>query len=514
MREVQTNFRRSKVVRERYVVDELLGQGGFGAVYLVHDRRVKNNVFALKEIVDPNNRQRVSFTFEGELLRRLDHPHLPRVYRTFEDEKYHRLYMLMDYIDGPNLEHLRVQQPERRFSFSQTLRIMAPVIEAVIYLHAQTPPIIHRDIKPANIIVLTSGEGAFLVDFGIAKEYDLNATTTAVRHCSPGYGAPEQYIRDTNPRTDVYGLGATFYTLLTGEVPIDSLYRITSLSGRGTDPLVPIRKLVAAIPVPVADILQRALALNSDERFTSVEEFWGLLKAYDIEKVTDLLPLEAPAVVPSVKQTVNLQQSRRGTYSRRKYGQAFLVGLVSLMMVALSAGVIFGAGQHFNIKHTKSTVSNHNNRTSQSPIPFSTRDTARNHHSIGHAPPGVPDSPASGMQIYPDLVLNYDGTIHNLVADVHSTMSLTQLHQAGSSIYGYFIVGPGLIGNGHFTGSITGDHKVQFLVLADAHILPLFFKGEFHPDGSISGSYCSYQHHHCNYSGGGYGQWHVIPHTI
>ena len=243
MRETQLKLRQNPVVRERYVVDALLGQGGFGAVYRVHDRRVKNNVFALKEIVDPNQRQRKHFLFEGELLQRLDHPYLPRVYRLFEYEKRSCLYILMDYIDGPTLEHLRIQQPERRFSLAQTLKMMAPIMQAVAYLHTQTPPIIHRDIKPTNIIVLSCGDGAVLVDFGIAKEYDVNATTTAIRHCSPGYGAPEQYICNTNPSTDIYGLGATFYTLLTGEVPIDSLYRITSLSGKGTDPLIPINKL-------------------------------------------------------------------------------------------------------------------------------------------------------------------------------------------------------------------------------------------------------------------------------
>src|SRR4051794_22487723 len=127
MREVRTRFPRGKVVRERYAVEELLGQGGFGAVYRVRDRRVKGNVFALKEISDPNKHQRENFLFEGEVLRRLDHPYLPRVYRVFEDEKNRRLYMLMDYIAGPNLERLRQQQPERRFSLSQALRIIGPI---------------------------------------------------------------------------------------------------------------------------------------------------------------------------------------------------------------------------------------------------------------------------------------------------------------------------------------------------------------------------------------------------
>ncbi len=71
--------------------------------------------------------------------------------------------------------------------------IMAPIMDAISYLHNQQPPIIHRDIKPANIIVPPSGNDAVLVDFGIAKEFNPNSTTTAVRHASPGYAAPEQY---------------------------------------------------------------------------------------------------------------------------------------------------------------------------------------------------------------------------------------------------------------------------------------------------------------------------------
>lgn len=76
---------RGKIVRDRYIIEDLLGQGGFGAVYRVRDRRVKGNVFALKEIASLERRQRENFLFEWEVLRRLDHPALPRVYRIFED---------------------------------------------------------------------------------------------------------------------------------------------------------------------------------------------------------------------------------------------------------------------------------------------------------------------------------------------------------------------------------------------------------------------------------------------
>src|SRR5258708_34778555 len=97
-----------------------------------------------------------------------------------------------------------------------------PIMKFGNYIPQQRPPIIHRDINPANIIVPTSGIGSVLVDFGIAKEYYPDSTTTAVRHASPGYGPPEQYDIGTNTLTDIYALGATIYALLTGIVPADA----------------------------------------------------------------------------------------------------------------------------------------------------------------------------------------------------------------------------------------------------------------------------------------------------
>src|ERR1700680_354508 len=123
------------LVHGRYLVEKMLGRGGFGAVYLVRDQRVKQNVFALKEVIDPNKSERDRFTFEAELLKRVDHPSLPRVYRVFEDDARDRAYMLMDFIDGSNLEQLRQRQPEKRFSVQQVLSIMGPIMDAVSYLH-------------------------------------------------------------------------------------------------------------------------------------------------------------------------------------------------------------------------------------------------------------------------------------------------------------------------------------------------------------------------------------------
>src|SRR5947207_12840397 len=122
--------------------------------------------------------------------------------------------MLMDYVEGPNLETLRHIKPEQRFSLPVITAILAPIVDAIEYLHQQYPPIIHRDIKPSNIIVPIVGEKTILVDFGIAKEYDTQGTTSAVRHCSPGYGAPEHLRKGPKSAPVAMGLGPRRKTYL------------------------------------------------------------------------------------------------------------------------------------------------------------------------------------------------------------------------------------------------------------------------------------------------------------
>ncbi|MDQ2717836.1 MAG: serine/threonine protein kinase, partial [Chloroflexota bacterium] len=247
MQQLQTTLPSGAILQDRYIVEDLLGQGGFGAVYLVRDQQNIGCFWALKEVMTQDRQEQQRLILECEMLKHLDHPALPSGQRVFEEDG--RMYMLMEYIAGPNLEVLRKQQPDRRFSLSQVLALLEPVVEAVSYLHRQHPPLVHRDIKPANIIVSTTAGRTVLVDFGIAKEYYVDATTTAIRHCSPGYSAPEQYSSvGTDLRSDVYGLAATCYTLLTGTPPVDALQRMTKLASKGIDPLVSADILAPAVP--------------------------------------------------------------------------------------------------------------------------------------------------------------------------------------------------------------------------------------------------------------------------
>jgi len=350
MQQEQILFPKGATVRDphgdRYVVEGLLGRGASGAVYLVSDKRVKQNVFALKEVINPNKRDRDRFTFEGEILKRLHHRALPRVYHSFEHDNLKRVYILMDYIKGRNLEDLREEQPEKCFSLPLVLALVSPIVDALIYLHSQDPPIIHRDIKPANIVVPIGADEAMLVDFGSAKEYAPDGLTTVLSHRSPGYAAPEQYVGGTNTRTDIYGLGATLYLLLTGTVPTDALSRVVRGRSTGADPLKPANLLRPIVPAAVAEALQRAMSLSSADRFETVEEFWQVLKAHASEK-----PLQIPRVTSGAtpqplpergtKRTLGaFFQKKQDTTRSWKQKGLLLISFLLLVTVAIGTDLL------------------------------------------------------------------------------------------------------------------------------------------------------------------------------
>src|SRR5258707_4362969 len=104
------------VIHGRYLVIDLLGAGGFSAVYLVQDQQCEDSLFALKEAIATHKKARERFTCESSVLKRLVHPTLPRVYDVVDNEEHHRLYMLMHYVECPNLETLRHIQHENRSS--------------------------------------------------------------------------------------------------------------------------------------------------------------------------------------------------------------------------------------------------------------------------------------------------------------------------------------------------------------------------------------------------------------
>jgi len=482
VQEVQAVRTAGAIIQDRYVVEELLGKGGFSAVYLVRDQQDGDKKFALKELIDHDRKERNRFTFECKLLQSLSHPALPRVYGVSENGD--QVHMLMEYIEGPNLEILRKQQPGIPLPLSRALTILEPIMDAVDFLHKQKTPIIHRDIKPANIIVPTAGGKSVLVDFGIAKEYNLESTTTAIRHCSPGYGAPEQYSTGTDLRTDIYGLGATLYALLTGIVPIDAFLRATKLAGKGEDPLVPIQQVVPGLPSHVANAIHRAMSINGEARFASADEFWQALQQPFTPQRT-LKSLFAPGSWAALRGPERSTGPITTTPQKSFRTSKIEIGLLSFLAVSIIIGVVLSIGYY----RVNSQITN----TASAP----------QHAIVGGVILTPP--PTTNSSVYPNVVGPYGGTIHDLLNNATTDMTLTGIVQSNSSVNGYFI---GLHADGPFTGVLDTSRHLLFTVKSsDPGKLPLFFEGTVRPDGNLVGNYCSQDK--AGQCVGDYGLWSV-----
>jgi branched-chain amino acid transport system substrate-binding protein len=305
-----------QVINNRYRIVRLLGQGGFGAVYRAWDVNL-NRSCALKENLDASPTAQVQFEREAMLLANLSHPNLARVTDYFFIQGQGQ-YLVMDYIEGEDLQALldRTQGP---LPEAQVLEWVSQVCEALDYLHSQTPPVIHRDIKPANIKITPQGR-AVLVDFGIAKIFDPQLrTTVGARAVTPGFSPPEQYGQaTTDARSDIYALGATLYTLLTGQVPPAS---VDILSGDAPSP-APAHAINPQLLPQVSQAIEKAMQVNRSERFASALEFKRALTA--ATQVTPSPQIVAPLSPPAAP-------------SRRRPVVAAIVVVVLLLLVGAAA---------------------------------------------------------------------------------------------------------------------------------------------------------------------------------
>ena len=241
----------------RYRILQQIGQGGFATVYKAQDRGHKNRLVAIKQIhleslslqemIDASD----GYNREVTHLSSLRHQSLPRIYDYFTDDQH--WYIAMEYLTGKTLEE-RLKSTRRGFlPVKRTLDIGLALCDVFHYLHTQRPSIIFRDIKPANIIITRSGR-ICLIDFGIARLYRPGWKDTGPLG-TPGYAAPEQYGRaHTTPQTDIYGLGATLQTLLTGKEPLE-------ITQGGIPP-----KLARAIPKDLQNYLARMLERDATRR--------------------------------------------------------------------------------------------------------------------------------------------------------------------------------------------------------------------------------------------------------
>lgn len=250
------------ILQQRYQLEILLGQGGFGAVYRAYDQRLKRTV-AIKETINDTPDRVRQFAYEVHLLAGLRHPALPAVIDHFVENDNH--YLVMQYIPGETLSAYLKRQARRRLNEGEALRIVTPLLAALEYMHQRTPPIIHRDIKPDNIRLHPEGT-IYLVDFGLAKIYNpALPTTTSARAVTPGFSPLEQYgIGSTDARSDLYALGATLYTMLSGEEVLDAPQRALN------DTLLPLRQVNPSVSPRMEALVMRLLAMDPEQRYPDV----------------------------------------------------------------------------------------------------------------------------------------------------------------------------------------------------------------------------------------------------
>ena len=261
------------LIHNRYRIVDILGQGGMGSVYRAIDENLGVAV-ALKENLFTTDEYARQFRLEAVILANLRHPNLPRVSDHFVLGDLGQ-YLVMDFIEGEDLryrmERLGMLEEE------DAVHIGAAMCDALAYLHTRKPPILHRDIKPGNVKISPDGH-IYLVDFGLAKVYQSasQATTTGARAMTPGYSPPEQYgTARTDPRTDIYSLGATLYAALTGVIPEDGLARAMDNAQ-----LTPLRKRNSKVSRKLAASIEKAMAVDPSDRFQTAEEFKaGLLSS-------------------------------------------------------------------------------------------------------------------------------------------------------------------------------------------------------------------------------------------
>ncbi|MGQ4648685.1 protein kinase domain-containing protein [Lyngbya aestuarii] len=327
----------------KYTLEQELGSGGFGVTfkathhYLGQGVVIKtlNESLHLHPDFDRFQRQ---FQDEARRLALCIHPNIVRVSDFFVEAGLP--YMVMDYVEGQTLQNFVSQgQPLEEATAVDYIRQIG---EALKVVHQKG--LLHRDIKPENIILRQGTNQVVLIDFGIAREYTPNSTQTHTGMVSEGYAPIEQYLHKEKrtPATDVYGLAATLYALLTAKLPTPAVIR-------DRQPMPAPRDLQPQLSAAVNQAVMRGMAVEARYRPATVDDWLRLLPEPQVEK-TNATPTGSPtihvgATVPLMPQAQPPAQKEASpadvSFSPRLWGMPiWLVGIAALAaMAATLAGI-------------------------------------------------------------------------------------------------------------------------------------------------------------------------------
>jgi predicted Ser/Thr protein kinase len=328
----------------RYRVERLLGRGGFGEVYLAYDTALRREcvIKRLRHDGTPGATAWLAGQFEREalLLASLNtpgHPSIPEIYEFLPEQRS----LVMKYIAGQSLRAILNARPDP-LPEEAALQTIRDVCSGLAYMHGRPEPVLHRDIKPDNILI--GGDGrVWLVDFGLAKGA-LPLEQTIGEGASGGAGTlgfapPEQWQGRAEPRSDVYALAMTLYTLLTNHFPRDSNLQIVR---QGVPPpLPPLRQLNPAVRPEVARLVERGISLELAERPTAAE-FLAAVEA--LLARPELPPPPEPAKPPSTAGFVGREGALAEYELQLARSQPAVISGMAGVGKTMTAAVLAGRG--------------------------------------------------------------------------------------------------------------------------------------------------------------------------
>lgn len=272
------NLRPGTVLQNRYRIVREIDEGGTAIIYLAERIGIDEEArLAIKEL-DPELFSVDEFKNEVNLLYKLNHPNLPKIYDFFfEDGRY---YLVMDYIDGHTLDTVMVERGGS-IPAADVYDYALQICDIFIYLHSLKHRIIHRDLKPANLILSRDGR-IKLVDFGIARVHKPGRPADTLFAYTESVAPPEQKEnRASDERSDIYSFGATLCYLITGRPPSR---RYLSSETREAD---------GRIPHTLDLLIRKCLEYNPDDRYQSFTEIKAVL--------TSELPRREPTLIPTAR---------------------------------------------------------------------------------------------------------------------------------------------------------------------------------------------------------------------
>jgi serine/threonine protein kinase len=327
-----------QILANRYRLIELVGLGTMGAVYTADDLVFVRRV-ALKQMqYAPDASERIieqtrnQFEREAKILATLNHPNLPRVtdYFTLEGQQF----LVMDYIEGQSLDQILAAHGGG-LDEATVLDWADQLLSALEYIHRHG--LVHRDVKPANIRVTPNGH-VFLVDFGLVKAIDPDSpkTATAMRGLgTPQYAPPEQYdaeLGHTEPRSDIYSLGATLYHLLAGIPPATVTRRVSNPKA-----FRPIREIAPAVSRDVERVIQRAMEVPIAKRFARAGDMRAALQ---VARARSTLDPGSTSPLPAQGLTRSRKWPRRRILGVGS-GLAVMLGIVITAAVMAGPDLLF-----------------------------------------------------------------------------------------------------------------------------------------------------------------------------